>query len=491
MPDYDMNQPIPWEGPDPEPFGYGAIDAFTNGFATTLETPLDGDRYSAYFRHDFTTTSPQSNLALEMLADDGAKVYLDGVEIFSLNCCEFAQPGEYSEFSEFASAVGAENRFTVSEVLAGETLAPGDHVLAVQVHQANTTSSDLGFSLRFMSDYEPPEPPENAVVTGIDTMLAEFGQRGADMPHGDLAVWEWDGDDGGGQNHGLLWFDIPQQMLDNFGNGTATLRMEVANQGNSADVHRVALNWLDGPDGGDNTTWETFPDGPGLFPGDNVLEDPSFSTGDLAAGAIVDFDVTDDVRAWASGEPNYGWGFIPFGTDAVEINSFESGFGPMLILEPEGGGGTLGDFDQDGDLDTADIDDLTQQIAGGLNPAAYDLNGDLVVNSDDLAVWTHDLFDTWIGDANLDGLFNSNDLVAVLASGTYESNVPSVWSTGDFNGDGRTGTGDLVAALTDGGYEAGPRPAVAAVPEPASLVLLLFGLLAGVRGRRGGTFGPG
>ena len=66
----------------------------------------------------------------------------------------------------------------------------------------------------------------------------------------------------------------------------------------------------------------------------------------------------------------------------------------------------------------------------------------------------------------------------VLSSGTYEADVDSVWSSGDFNGDGRTNSGDLVTALADGGYELGPRAAVAAVPEPASFVLALLGLLA-------------
>ena len=48
---------------------------------------------------------------------------------------------------------------------------------------------------------------------------------------------------------------------------------------------------------------------------------------------------------------------------------------------------------------------------------------------------------------------------------------------GDFNGDGRFNTGDLVFALADGGYEQGPVAAVAAVPEPTSLVLTLIGLI--------------
>jgi hypothetical protein len=130
-----------------------------------------------------------------------------------------------------------------------------------------------------------------------------------------------------------------------------------------------------------------------------------------------------------------------------------------------------GDYNHNGTLDAADIDDLTSQTAGGANPASYDLNADTLVDARDIKVWVGDLFHSWIGDANLDGQFNSSDLVTVLAAGTYEVDVDSIWSTGDFNGDGRTNSSDLVAALADGGYEMGPRAAVASVPEPATLTL--------------------
>jgi hypothetical protein len=160
------------------------------------------------------------------------------------------------------------------------------------------------------------------------------------------------------------------------------------------------------------------------------------------------------------------------------------GFADLRFLS-EFSGGVEGDFDGSGALDLADIDDLSAQSAGGQNPAGYDLNGDAQVNGLDLNVWIRDYYNSWVGDANLDGEFNSTDLVAVLASGTYEADVASVWSTGDFNGDGRTNSGDLVAALSDGGYEAGPRAAVAAVPEPAAAGLLLIGsLLVGTQRRR-------
>ena len=136
-----------------------------------------------------------------------------------------------------------------------------------------------------------------------------------------------------------------------------------------------------------------------------------------------------------------------------------------------------GDFNGNGVLDAPDIDDLTGKVAGGTNPAAYDLNNDAKVNDADIKVWIKDLYNSWVGDANLDLEFSSSDLVSVLGAGTYETGKASVWSTGDFTGDALTTSSDLVAALSDGGYELGPRAAVSAVPEPASWLLVLLGCL--------------
>jgi hypothetical protein len=142
-------------------------------------------------------------------------------------------------------------------------------------------------------------------------------------------------------------------------------------------------------------------------------------------------------------------------------------------------GGLPGDFNSDGVLDAADADLLTVSISAGGNPPAFDLNDDGLVNTDDLTVWVHDLRNTYFGDANVDGEFNTTDLVQVLASGTYEADVDSDWSRGDFNADGRTNSSDLVAALADGGYEAGPRAAVASVPEPSVGRVLAILVLCG------------
>ncbi|MCA9212206.1 MAG: hypothetical protein KDB27_04000 [Planctomycetales bacterium] len=76
--------------------------------------------------------------------------------------------------------------------------------------------------------------------------------------------------------------------------------------------------------------------------------------------------------------------------------------------------------------------------------------------------------DAWIGDADLNGEFNSGDLVAVFQAKEYEDIFQgnSTWATGDWNGDGDFTTSDLVFAFQDGGYEKGLRPA--AVPEPSA-----------------------
>jgi hypothetical protein len=157
-----------------------------------------------------------------------------------------------------------------------------------------------------------------------------------------------------------------------------------------------------------------------------------------------------------------------------------------IVLQVVGGNVLPGDFNNSGALDVADIDALTSQSASATPDLSYDLTGDRLVDVNDVTVWVKDLFESWIGDANLDGQFTSSDLVGVLAAGTYEADVASVWSTGDFNGDGRTNSGDLVVALADGGYEAGPRAAVAAAPEPGATTLLVFALALTLdRARRG------
>ncbi|MCA9171970.1 MAG: hypothetical protein KDB23_30095 [Planctomycetales bacterium] len=152
-----------------------------------------------------------------------------------------------------------------------------------------------------------------------------------------------------------------------------------------------------------------------------------------------------------------------------------------LGLAPQG---VVGDYDGSGALDVADANLLTQQIASGGADSKFDANKDGTVDSSDISSWIHDIKKTWIGDADLNGEFNSGDFVKVFTSGKFELDLDAVWEDGDWNGDGRFNSGDFVSAFQDGGYEQGLRAAVSAVPEPGCLGLGLLTLLPWARRRK-------
>ena len=142
--------------------------------------------------------------------------------------------------------------------------------------------------------------------------------------------------------------------------------------------------------------------------------------------------------------------------------------------------GTLGDFNNDGQLTVDDINLLNAAIrAGGAN-SVFDVTTDGNVDEHDRDYWVNELKRTWYGDANLDGVFDTTDFVEVFQAGQYEDGLDknSLWQTGDWNGDGEFDSGDFVTAFQGGGFEQGPRAAVAAVPEPSSCVLFLLGSAA-------------
>ena len=130
---------------------------------------------------------------------------------------------------------------------------------------------------------------------------------------------------------------------------------------------------------------------------------------------------------------------------------------------------------------------LTAAIQADTGDIQFDVDQSGVVDLRDQQHWVTELKQTWMGDANLDGVFDSGDLITVFQAGEYEDSVAtnSTWVTGDWNGDAEFDSGDLVSAFQDGGYELGPRAAVSAVPEPMSVVPIVACLIGiAVRRRR-------
>ena len=155
-----------------------------------------------------------------------------------------------------------------------------------------------------------------------------------------------------------------------------------------------------------------------------------------------------------------------------------------IIVRGAAGQGLTGDYNENGELDAGDLDLQAAGIQAG--DLAFDLNGDGATDFNDRLAWVRDGKSTWIGDANLDGEFNSSDFVSVFTAGLFETGLAARWGEGDWNGDGVFSSGDFVAAFTDGGFELGPRVA-ANVPEPtgvAAVGLVGIGLLYHLRRRK-------
>jgi hypothetical protein len=118
-------------------------------------------------------------------------------------------------------------------------------------------------------------------------------------------------------------------------------------------------------------------------------------------------------------------------------------FGPPVVV---------GDFDGNLRVDEQDIQLMCAAI--GTNQPRFDLTSDQKVDATDFRVLIQQILRTTFGDANLDGVFNSSDLVQVFQTAQYEDVIPgnSRWSTGDWNCDGEFNSSDLIVAFQAAGY---------------------------------------
>jgi hypothetical protein len=200
-----------------------------------------------------------------------------------------------------------------------------------------------------------------------------------------------------------------------------------------------------------------------------ILYDDSLSEATFS----YDHDIEDAIPAMEFGPLPYTKTFDDVHTTSLIFNAYLAGRLRGLLeswsMTPLSN--VAGDFDGNGTLGLKDIDVLTAQVVSGSHNLWYDLNADSLVDQLDRQTWVHDLKSTYFGDADLNGTFDSTDLVQVLAFDEYEDGVElnSTWLTGDWNGDGDFTSRDLVVALADGGYQTG----LGAVPEPNGVASLM------------------
>ena len=140
-------------------FGYGDGDETTTlNFGGT-----SSDRHiTTYFRRRFYLDDPldYSGLMASVLVDDGAVIYLNGVEVQRVN-----MPSGAIAFSTRANgAVGGGNEETFFDwVLDSADLVAGENIIVVEIHQSSSSSSDLGFDLTLSGTLANP-PLSGGVV---------------------------------------------------------------------------------------------------------------------------------------------------------------------------------------------------------------------------------------------------------------------------------------------------------------------------------------
>ena len=126
--------------------GYGDGDEVTTvGFGPDTNNKF----ITTYFRRAFSVTSAAAfnALTLRLMRDDGAVVYINGVEVWRTN-----MPTGTISSSTLASVAigGADESAFVQTTLSPSLLVNGANVLAVELHQSGGTSTDISFDLQLI-----------------------------------------------------------------------------------------------------------------------------------------------------------------------------------------------------------------------------------------------------------------------------------------------------------------------------------------------------
>ena len=150
--DNGSNQGTSWRDIDHDDSAWATGNAelgYGDGDEATVVSygPNASNKYvTTYFRHAFQVLNPKSftELTMQLRRDDGAVVYLNGKEIVRTN-----MPNGAVSYTTYASSTISDGGETTYHTFAidPKRLAYGENVLAVEVHQANATSSDISFDL--------------------------------------------------------------------------------------------------------------------------------------------------------------------------------------------------------------------------------------------------------------------------------------------------------------------------------------------------------
>jgi hypothetical protein len=351
--------------------GYGDGDEAT---VISYGTSTTNRRITYYFRRTFTLANPSALAALVVryVRDDGAIIYLNGVEVVRSNM----PTGTVTNTTRATTAISGTAESTWLEApLDPALLVAGTNVVAVEVHQQSPTSTDVTFDLELRATEAQPQGPSamllspanhgitnTPTVTFTATVSAPAGLSSATLFVGgppqtvtfsgpaqiddaaivadtptvaDGAALSFSVD--GQSPHAHVLMKFPGLVGSGGGQvpagatiAAATLTLNCTNPGNTMRLYRLTQSWIEG-----EATWNQRSTGVswGAPGADGAASNAGVPlTGDCTVTGQRLVDLTLFVQEWVNGTPNLGLVFIESGTDGVVIGSSESAASPVLSV---------------------------------------------------------------------------------------------------------------------------------------------------------------
>jgi len=357
--DYHTTPSLNWTHPDYDDSswstGKGELGYGDGGEATIIDDgPDNTNRYlTTYFRKNFEISvgiEQVLNLIFGVMRDDGAVVYLNGVEVIRSNMPE----GIIDNSTVASGGVGGDDESTYFEYdVDPNILVTGINTIAVEIHQSSPTSSDVSFDLEVrIRGYFPPQLPEFVIEPYLQNLTTSS-----------LTI-QWQTD-----------LDSTSQVRY----GTSDINKSVIFDDNENDWHRINLTNLD-PDTkyyyqvesdnlfSDTYSFQTMPDDPEISLTFTVYGDVAFNnTGDYTTTASL---INSLIR---EKNPIFGINTGDMSNHgSYEQNWLEQFFGPAqetlatISIFP-----TIGNHDGDGALYSKYFD-LPQENSSNYNYYSFD-----------------------------------------------------------------------------------------------------------------------
>ena len=139
----------------PGQLGYGDAATTVGYIDTDPVTAVDQKNATTYFRTTVNIPDPTlfTGIRLTLLYDDAGAVFINGTEV-----ARTANLPANAAFDTFATSTSSDNA-TQSWLLPTTAFVAGVNTIAVEIHQASATSSDISFDLRLLGISEVTRGP--------------------------------------------------------------------------------------------------------------------------------------------------------------------------------------------------------------------------------------------------------------------------------------------------------------------------------------------